>query len=242
MVCVGTGASAHATEASPKTFFGLHSQALGAPYLSYDAWSGTFDGVVPAIYRALEQETGLTYRVMERPRLRLDQALARDADIHCHSTPYWAGDTLAEAVVWTDPLYELVDVVFARADAALDPSSIDDLTGTISVVDGYQYPTLDHRRGSADLLFDGAPSEEAVVLKVAVGRTTYGVVNRPTLDWVERHTALPADLVALLQVHATPVRCRIRASGPHAETLHAAVDRLALAGTFRTLLEALSGD
>lgn len=122
------------------------------------------------------------------PRKRVEGAsLAGEIDVRCYLNPKWTD--APDAYQWTEPLFELNDVIFGGIAARPLRVASDVAAGSImSTVLGYRYPALDPLFQSGQIKREDTIDQEKVLLKVTAGRTPYGISNQLTLDWYRRST------------------------------------------------------
>jgi len=179
----------------------LCAQTLAAGPLRFAAntsWSmpiARFDGerlnggMMFDLGEALGAAVGSPVSYVPLPRKRIEGAsLAGEIDVRCHINPQWTD--APDAYLWTEPLYELSDVIFGGSAAKPLRQAADAANGSVvSTVLGYRYPSLDPLFESGQLKREDTVDQEKVMLKITAARTPYGVTNNSTLDWYRRTTA-----------------------------------------------------
>lgn len=231
VVCFCAGMAPAAGD--PVEFFGLHSDALGAPFVHYA--DGDFHGLLPDMYRRIATAADLTYRPLERPRRRVPYVLADRADVLCGVSRPAAALQTVDGLIWTDPVATVTDLVVTRRAYGNEYVTLADLRGAVSVVEGAKPLPVGQRAELTTLLLEPAPDPVTVIHKVAMNRTTYGVVDDLTLSAARRDGM---DVQPIVAVGDRALRCAVRADSPHAVGLVATINSLASAGAFQDIVDA----
>lgn len=165
------------------------STSYSMPYGKYES-EKLVGGLIFDLGTELAKSLGMTLEFIELPRKRIDDAsLSGKVDVRCHTNPKWS--SIAEQFVWSDPLFEMSDIVFA-GEANPPLANLSDITSPtiISAVLGYSYPGLDAAFAAGRLKREDTFDQDKVMLKVSAGRTPYGVSNNLALDWYRRTTPM----------------------------------------------------
>ena len=171
------------------------------------------------------------------PRKRIDSvALNGKIDVRCYINPKWTD--APDAYLWTEPLFELSDVLFGRAAAKPLRQITDAAQGSvISTVLGYRYPELDGMFASGAIKREDAVDQEKVLLKITAGRTPYGISNLAALDWYRRSTPRHELGDWKLVIATTAIHCAIPKASPwNGRTLVEAINALKRSGKIDAIL------
>ncbi|MBH9552582.1 substrate-binding periplasmic protein [Inhella gelatinilytica] len=159
-------------------------------------------GLVKDLGDALARRMGLQARYLVLPSKRAPAALRNgEGDLLCYTRPEWIGSDFQ----FTRPLIPNADVVAARASAAPLSSLLALRQRSVGTVLGYRYAEVEAALGS-DFKRDDAPTMEANLNKLAMGRMDYAVTDRLVLreairqgqplreEWVLTRYAAPCAL------------------------------------------------
>jgi polar amino acid transport system substrate-binding protein len=185
----------------------------GMPLGKYDGDRLT-GGVIFDIVKMLGASVGRPISQVSLPRKRIEgAALAGEVDLRCYTNPKWTD--APDAYVWSEPLFELADVLFST-DAIAEPRSLSELPkgALISTVLGYKYPTLDAAFASGALRREDAVDQEKVLLKLSAGRTPYGLTTALALDWYKRITPRHHLSAWKLPLTTTAIHCAVPKASP----------------------------
>ena len=177
----------------------------------------------------------VTYIALPRKRVE-GSSLAGEVDVRCYLNPKWTD--APDAYLWTEPLFELNDVVFGGTTAKPLRQVSDAPPGSIvSTVLGYRYPSLDAPFESGQLKREDTVDQEKVLFKVTAGRTPYGISNLATLDWYRRTTARHALGDWKLVIASSAIHCAIPKASPwNGRTLVEAINTLKRNGRIEAIL------
>ena len=137
------------------------------------------DGIHRDIGVALAGHMQRTPKFMSLPRKRIVRALEQGAaDILCSYVPEW----LDGSFEWTQPFIPIVEVLIAERSVGR-PRQVGDVAGQpIGTVLGYAHPEMQALLGEGFVRAD-APTTEANLRKLALGRVKYALVGKSFLDW-----------------------------------------------------------
>lgn len=195
-------------------------------------------GIVLDLYQELGNELGRSVRPIVLPRKRIDEgARTGSYDLVCYINPQWT--ETPSHYRWSKPIFAVSNVLIGRSGtpAPRDLMSLPK-AATVSTVLGYFYPPIQPLFANGHLQRDDAIDEQKLFLKMQLGRTPYGIISGPALDWYLRespeHKLAPWRLPLIsFDVHcAVPTR-----SGMPAQQLFAALDRLSQAGKIDAILK-----
>ena len=163
--------------------------------------------------KAIEKQlqTPVVYVVL--PRKRIDAAVHQgEIDLRCYTSPEFVDNP--EQYVWSPGLFEISDVLFGAAGSAF-PRSLDAIPAgsAVSTVIGYVYPALDPLFTTGHLKRDDTIGQENVHLKMAAGRTPYGVGDSIALNWYEKETASRGFASWRLVISRRDFQCAIPKNG-----------------------------
>jgi len=214
------------------------SASWGMPIAKIER-ENTTQGIVHDLYAELGRALGRPVTYVVLPRKRLDAAvLAGDIDLRCYTNPQWTD--IADRLRWSKPLFEIANVVIARADVA-QPANIDGLPekAPVSTVLGYSYAVLEDYFRRGRLLRDESSDEEKLMLKVTAGRTSYGIALDLAVDWYRKTT--PRHVLAdwTLPVSRTEMYCAVPLQGRvDADSIFSALEQLRKRGRIEAILKA----
>lgn len=214
------------------------SSSWTLPYARYDN-NELVDGIIFDVTQSLGQALALPVTYVVLPRKRLEGASrAGHLDLRCNLTPQWT--PTPEDYVWTDPLFDMSDVVFGRVGAPqLQDLSRPQGSVVLSTVLGYAYPTLEAYFQGGQLKRDDTVEQEKVMSKVDAGRTPYGVSDALALSWYKRTT--PGNRLAKWKIVVSnhSFQCAIPTAGRVSATqINAALQAMKKAGRFEQILRA----
>jgi ABC-type amino acid transport substrate-binding protein len=170
-------------------------------------------GILFDLGRALEAPLSAQVEFVVLPPNRQDAAsLAGRFDLKCYLNAQWT--TIPEHFVWSPSLFELADVIFGHA-SQVNPVNVTAIApgASVSAVLGYIYPTLTPAFTSGQLKRDDSPDQEKVMLKVAAGRTPYGVADALALQWHQRNTDQHQTSSWRIPVSQHEFRCAVPKNG-----------------------------
>lgn len=179
------------------------------------------DGLLHDLGRELARRLGREPQFVPLPRLRLSQALfSGEAELACVLLPQW----LPGPLDWSKAFIPQADWLITRLDAPR-PSTLADLTGQrIGAVHGFSYPALERALGKG-WRRDDAPTANANVRKLALGRVQHAVVSRRLFEYLQRQQAMPVHPPLVL--NETLSHCALsRKSSLSLAELNAAIDQI----------------
>lgn len=141
------------------------------------------DGILFDLYQAIAVALGTRVNYVVLPRKRIEMMeLDGGIDLSCYSNPAWRKSP-AE-FVWSEPLFELTDLLIGTA-AQAKPGKLDEISqgAVVSTVLGYFYPTMEDWFANGKLRREDTQDQHKVLLKVSAARTPYGITNSQALDW-----------------------------------------------------------
>ena len=155
------------------------------PFAQIDSGLPT-NGIVVDLYRAVAADLGLRLQPLMLPRKRIEQLeLDGKIDFSCYANRAW---TLApDEFVWSDPLFEITDVLVGHRDTP-NPGNTKGVPSSaiLSTVLGYVYPSLEDQFAAGRLRREDTQDQNKVLLKVSANRTAYGITNSQSLSWFRR--------------------------------------------------------
>ncbi|PHV11191.1 substrate-binding periplasmic protein [Chitinimonas sp. BJB300] len=143
-------------------------------------------GIMYDLGQALSIQLAMKVSFVTLPWKRVDSAVrAGKADLLCELIPQWT--VSPDEYVWSGPLFDLSDVIFAH-ETTPEPKTIADMPvdSTIGGVLGYHYPALDPFFSNGRYTREDAVTQQSVILKLAAGRTKYGISDALVLSWYKR--------------------------------------------------------
>jgi polar amino acid transport system substrate-binding protein len=171
-------------------------------------------GVFYDITQAVGEAMRLPVTYLDLPRKRLDaMAITGEYDLHCYYSPAWSD--APQAYLWSEPLFELPDVIVGTAGTP-EPKRLADIPpdALVSAVLGYKYPTLDPVFYSGKLRREDTADQQKVLLKLSAGRTAYGVSNAVTFDWYRRNTPNHNLANWQLKIDNSTIHCAVPKASP----------------------------
>lgn len=126
------------------------SAYLSEPYTIYEKGE-LRGGLIKDIFSLLGDELGVVIKYVDCPRKRVEQGLV-SGDLHIAPVahPLWLSKNFAGD--WTDPLFELRELLILRTDSQLKYHGPEDLKGLrIGTILGYHYPIMDAYFKSKDV-------------------------------------------------------------------------------------------
>jgi polar amino acid transport system substrate-binding protein len=169
--------------------------------------------VVAGIHHELGNELARrmhrTPKFLSLPRKRMVRALEDGAaDVLCSYMPEWLDGT----IFWSQAFIPIVEVLIADINA-VRPREISDLADKpIGTVLGYKHPELEAVLGEHFVRAD-APTTDANLRKLAVGRVQYAVTGKSFLDWRLKQGDLHLALHPPLVVKTYMGRCAVSPKG-----------------------------
>lgn len=159
----------------------------------------------------LARQMGVAIGYSAVPRRRLLGTLqANQADLVCTYQPAWLPGA---GLQWSQAFFRQNDVLLSRADAPA-PRELTALAGErIGTTLGFVYPELEQALGGGFLRED-APSAEANLRKLAVGRINHVVVEQRLLRHLQRSGQFAAPTHPPLRLAAQRTRCALAAQAP----------------------------
>lgn len=188
------------------------------------------DGLVYDLGRELAQRLGREARFLPLPRLRLLAALeSGEAELACVLLPQW----LPGSLDWSKPFIPQADWLLSRVDVPR-PRELADLAGQhIGAVHGFSYPALAQALGD-NWRRDDAPTAQANLRKLALGRVPHAIVSRRVFEYRQRSQRLPVHPPLVLSDGLSHCALSRRASLT-LQALNAAIDQLLADGALTRL-------
>ena len=188
------------------------STSLSMPYAMFEG-EQLVGGIMFDLSKAIEKQlqTPVVYVVL--PRKRIDAAVLQgDIDLRCYISPAFVDNP--EQYAWSPGLFEISDVLFGTAGSVF-PRSLDAIPAgsAVSTVIGYVYPALDSLFATGRLKRDDTVGQENVHLKMAAGRTPYGVGDSIALNWYEKETGFHGLSSWRLVISRRDFQCAIPKNG-----------------------------
>ncbi|MBV8124623.1 MAG: transporter substrate-binding domain-containing protein [Paucibacter sp.] len=177
-------------------------------------WAEITEGaIVNGIHRdlglALAARLGLQAKFVVLPRKRVPILLSSgEVDVVCAMLPEW----LPGPFLWTKPFLDSTDVVLT-VRSATRPTSVASLADVpLGTIVGFSYPTLETALGS-HFVRDDAPSADANLRKLELGRLQHVVTNQRLLDYRSRRNALKAPTYPPLVIVRQEMSCALSPRG-----------------------------
>ena len=176
------------------------------------------DGIHRDIGLALARHMKRTPKFMSLPRKRIVRSLEEGAaDVLCSYVPEW----LDASFGWTQPFIPIVEVLIAERSVER-PRQVSDVAGqAVGTVLGYAHPEMEELLGDGFVRAD-APTTEANLRKLAMGRVKYALVGKSFLDWHRAKVDSTLQLHPPLVVKSYMGQCAV---SPKARVKLAEVDR-----------------
>ncbi len=150
-----------------------------------------------------------TPKFMSLPRKRIVKALQDgEADILCSYVPEWVDGQF----YWSQPFIPIAEVLVA--DLSVErPRSISELADKpIGTVLGYKHPEIEAVLGEHFVRAD-APTTDANLRKLAVGRVKYAVTGKSFLEWRMKQGDLQLAVHQPLLVKTYMGQCAVSPKG-----------------------------
>lgn len=142
-------------------------------------------GILYDITAQLAQRLGLSFRFVELPRKRLDEAMSTNAiNVRNYSNPVWAGSEASFR--WSVPLFRAEDrILTLKSHPPI--LGVDDVKGLrIGTLLGYIYPTLDPLFEKNFVIRDDVSNLEQNFQKLNLRRIDGMVADTLLLRWISR--------------------------------------------------------
>ncbi len=187
--------------------------AIGANWgMPFGKLEGTrlVDGINHDLTHALAQRLGWrleqVFVPVHRPHERKSDG---GYDLQCHHNPAWVSKP--EALMWSEPLFDVSDVLVAKPKQGALNRASDVTRGTIvGTVEFYSYPSIQALFDGGHLIREDALSMQGMLDKFARGRSDMAVTNRLHLAWYQQqHPEALRGVQALLTVTRADYHCAI---------------------------------
>jgi polar amino acid transport system substrate-binding protein len=173
-----------AQEPGNKSMIMFIAHADVAPYYLEASKDGS-NGILMDVLRAVTGPLGCTVTTIRLPDKRgWDMLEHGGVDVYA-SAKEWT--EAPDRFLWTDPFMPNDDVLVYRAGAPQIYSGPESLHGkTVACIKGFVYPALEGGFASHLITRIDAPSPEAMLELVLLGRADAALVNRTEIRWIFR--------------------------------------------------------
>ncbi len=190
-------------------------------------------GIHRDLAQALATQLGRPARLLILPRKRIAERLEMgQADLACAYLPQW----LEGPFDWSQAFLPDAEVVLSLRSAA-QPRQLSDLAGKpLGTVSGFSYPVLQEQLGPGFVRED-APTLDANLRKLEMGRMQYAVVSQSFMDYQRRLGGVKVALHPDLKVTQLRMACALsRRSGLTLSALNRGINELNSGGALKRLL------
>jgi polar amino acid transport system substrate-binding protein len=195
-------------------------------------------GIVPDMARAIAHTLSMPVSFVLMPRARMDaSALAGEADLRCYVRTAWS--STPDAYQWSGELFRVGNVLVGHS-AQPQPAALESLPPKtlIGAARGFMYPVLEPGFQSGRWRREDAIDIEKLLLKLALDRHSYAVVDELSLDWFLRQTTQPSIAPWRLGLSQESIQCAVPKAGRVApEKLLPAIERLKSSGEMQRILQ-----
>lgn len=159
-------------------------------------------GILPDVLRAVAEPLGMDFTIRRLPDKRGWNMLeSGGVDVYA-SAREWVLEP--DRFLWTEPFMHNADVLVHPAGSSLTYSRPEDLYGkSVATIKGFVYPALESHFAAGRIERIDAPSPDALLELLTLGRADTAIVNRTEIEWMLRNRR---DLdPSLFRVGQTPV-------------------------------------
>ncbi|MDG0815792.1 substrate-binding periplasmic protein [Bdellovibrio svalbardensis] len=194
------------------------------------------DGIIPDYLHAIEKKLNQKIEILILPKFRIREYYEKDLiDFNCYTTPTWAG-TSSEKFQWSHALFVVNNMIVSNTGPVKSLKAIEG--ARVGTVLRYNYPTVQSKFDSKELIRDDATNEEANLLKLESDRYQYALVDNHHLAYYLRNHPKSKINRAGFVVEEIAVRCWVRkGSELKLKDLNKAIDQIKSDGTLDKIFQ-----